>query len=181
MLEHRRIDRPVGIGAFRAILIGVGLALTLVGPTVAAPSSNPGTVVPGNAGHRHDTATMSGSDLGGGEYEFGTLRLDTYWNTSHQWTKETIRFNMYGLAESTGYRARIHVGTCEDYLNPYRISISVSTNAAGRLIQTKTLSSAQRAILRGWYDQHKPIAIDLTDTEGSTGGVTPCGVLWVGR
>jgi hypothetical protein len=152
-----------------------------VAPAFAAPSSNPGNVVPVTAGHRHDTATMSGADLGGTEYEYGSLRLDTYWNASHQWTKESIRFSMHGLADSMGYRARIHQGTCDDYLNPFRVSIFVSTDAAGRLTQTRTLSSAQRAIMRALYYQHKPIAIELMDVEGSTGGVTPCGVLWAGN
>jgi hypothetical protein len=173
-----------GHGARRVLALALGgariAAAIGVAPAAAAPTRAPthGVTGPASAPVTHNTATMTGSDLGGEEYEFGTIRLNTYWNTQKtQWTKQTLRFAMYDLRESSLHYARIFQGTCAD-IPQYLIKIRVRTDAAGRITSTATLTSAQRAIMAHLSHEYPAVSITVQDAEGSTGGALPCGQIW---
>ena len=173
-----------GHGARRVLALALGGALRAaaigVAPAAAAPDPGParGVVGPASAPVTSNTARMTGSDLGGVEYDFGTIRLNTYWNAQKtQWTKQTLRFSMHDLAESSLYYARIFQGTCND-IPEYLIKIRVRTNAAGRITSTVTLTAAQRAIMANLSHEYPAVSIIVQDAEGSTGGALPCGQIW---
>ncbi len=171
-------------GARRVLALALGGALiaTAIGvaPAAATPAPGPPHRVagPASAPVTSNTATMTGWDLGGTKYAFGTIRLNTYWNAQKtQWTKQTLRFSMHDLQESSLYYARIFQGTCAD-IPQYLIKIRVRTNAAGRITSTVTLTAAQRAIMANLSHEYPAVSITVQDAEGSTGGALPCGQIW---
>jgi hypothetical protein len=172
------------VSAFRgrhpaAVVVGMVLALALVGPAAAAPGTAPGAALPASAPVHVDIVTMVASDVGGGEVHFGTVRLNTYWNAAKtQWTKQTLRFSMYNLNASGVHYARIFQGTCDDESPHYVIRIKVRANSAGRLTSTTTLTTAQRAIMSSLAQQYPAVSMVVEPEEPWTGVGYPCGRIW---
>jgi hypothetical protein len=162
----------------RAAALGAFLALVLISPAAAAPAAPGPGDPPAPAVVYTDVATMVGWDVGGGEVRFGTIRLDTTVNSKKQFTKQTLRFAMRGLAVSETHLVKIFQGTCDDADRHYLISSRVLTNAAGRLTSTVTLTATQRAIMRHLVGEHPAVSIVVLDVEPSTGVSAPCGELW---
>ena len=171
----RRSTRRILTLALGGALIAAAMS---VAPAAATPSTAPGVALPAPAIVHVDTATMTGWDVYGKEYGFGTVRLNTYWNAQQTaWSKQTLRFSMHDLGKSMLYYARIGQGTCAEGPES-SIKIAVRTNAAGRLTKTVTLTSVQQAIMARFAGEYPAVSITLSDAGGSTGVSIPRGQIW---